>query len=136
LEVSTALTFFLGGQIVKLKFLYPFPSLLFVAWELLHAKIPGLTVFLPLQWSLQRPLNSTDLGAQDTVAALQELSDFGSFVSFVQLLLAGKAALNTVLEALAWGWLGLNMVELFMRVTMASEGFWKGNSEIPSGNLT
>ena len=61
---------------------------------------------------------------------------FWKFVSFVQLLLAGKAALNTVLEALAWGWLGLNMVELFMRVTMASEGFWKGNSEIPSGNLT
>lgn len=57
-----------------------------------------LTVVLPLQWSLQRLLNSTDLGAQDTVAALQELSDFGSFVSFVQRLLAGKAALNTVLE--------------------------------------
>ena len=54
---------------------------------------------LPLQWSLQRPLNSTDLGAQDTVGALQELSEFGSFVSFVQRLLAGKAALNTVLEA-------------------------------------
>eukprot|EP00438_Fugacium_kawagutii_P028429 Skav221019 [mRNA] locus=scaffold2350:405305:406735:- [translate_table: standard] len=55
-----------------------------------------LTVLLPLQWHTQHNLDNTGLESVEIMEGLQSLSHLPNFVSLVEGLLAGNAALNAV----------------------------------------